>query len=78
MIHYRKETKELDVPDTIQCNRCGESFECDQFPDLTKVEHMYGYGSPKDGDRYRSDICEPCMDEIYSTFKIPPQVVYGG
>lgn len=78
------EYKEVQVTQTrickVTCNKCGKvvDFGDHDFQtevDFTTIKNTYGFGSSKDGDKYVSHICEPCMDEIYATFAIPPQVV---
>lgn len=65
----------------IVCNKCGremdlETREYEEFmTDLIhKFKIVYGYASDRDGTTCQFDLCEQCLDELYSTFKIPPQI----
>jgi len=77
MICYRRVQREELVPATITCNKCGNTFEHhqNQGENYTLIQKIYSYGSNKDGDKYVSHVCEPCMDAFYATFALPPQVV---
>lgn len=65
----------------IVCNKCGcemdlEHFYYEEF--MTDVIHefkiSYGYGSQHDLHTYKFDLCDNCLDELYATFKVPPQI----
>lgn len=83
MKKFRKILVEQEQEAGITCNKCGrvvnyEEFEDQYEVDFTEVSHVYGYGSIKDGDRYLSHICEPCMDEFYASFKVKPEIWVAG
>lgn len=62
----------------IWCNMCGERHsihDVEKTGQFVLIDQTYGFGSPKDGDRYVAHLCEPCTDRLFATFKIPPQVV---
>jgi ribosomal-protein-alanine N-acetyltransferase len=76
MIKYRKVKVSKLEPKEIICNKCGVHlrFGAKNFPEFITIEHAYGYGSDKDGEKYISHICERCMDEFYASFRIEPDV----
>lgn len=80
MIKYRRVQVESNQVSSITCNKCERVVELvnSDFQtevSFTSIKHTYGYGSPKDGDKYVSHVCESCMDAFYATFSVPPQVV---
>jgi hypothetical protein len=76
MLHHRRIQRETAEVVRLTCNKCGRSWEkAAGHPDFTTIKNTYGYGSPKDTDKYLSHICEECMDAFYATFAIPPEVV---
>jgi len=76
MLHYRRIQREDQEITQITCNKCGKVYaKAESHPDFTTIKNTYGYGSTKDGDKYVSHVCEPCMDAFYATFAVPPQVV---
>jgi hypothetical protein len=79
MYTYRKVQVESTQVSSITCNKCGRVVQFGEFDfqvevSFTEIKHVYGYGSPKDGDKYLSHVCEACMDAFYATFTIPPQI----
>ena len=65
----------------IICNKCGyemnlEEREYEEF--MTDMIHKfrvsYGYASDRDGTICEFDLCEKCLDELYSTFKVPVKI----
>jgi hypothetical protein len=74
MLLYRKIlSPDVEVTKVI-CNKCGGKFGYqEEHPDITTIANLYGYGSQKDGVKFVSHVCEPCMDTIYATFVVPPQ-----
>ena len=80
---FRTVMVEKEQATSITCNKCGRTINHDGFEhqyemDFTEIQHTCNYGSMKDGDRYLSHICEPCMDEFYASFKVPPQIWVAG
>lgn len=70
--------EEIEVID-ILCNKCGES--CDNsgtghsfYEGLIEETIDFGYGSNHfgDGTSVTFSICESCLKEYFSTFKIKP------
>lgn len=75
MLHFRRVQREDKEVAQITCNKCGAVYsKSESHPDFTTISNTYGYGSTKDGDKYVSHVCEPCMDAFYATFAVPPQV----
>lgn len=65
----------------IVCNKCGHEMDLDkeEYEEfMTDTIHefkvSYGYGSEHDLQSYSFDLCENCLDELYRSFKVPPQV----
>lgn len=76
MLHYRRIQREDKEVVQFTCNKCGAVYQKNvAHPDFTTIANNYGFGSKKDGDKYVSHICEPCMDEFYATFAVPPQII---
>lgn len=60
----------------IGCNKCGREFDVTDYGEvgnITTIQKSYGYG-PKDMLVYISHVCMSCMDEVYDTFAIPPDI----
>lgn len=76
MLEFRRIQVEDKEIARCTCNKCGQVWEYNdpKRPDITTIKNTYGYGSHKDGDKYVSHICEPCMDAFYATFAVKPQV----
>ncbi|MEI3612253.1 hypothetical protein [Pseudogracilibacillus sp. SO30301A] len=63
----------------FQCNRCGRSHkhDPDDFGDFTgnlfhRLQTVFGYSSPFDGDLLEFNVCELCLFEILRDFKYRP------
>jgi hypothetical protein len=78
MLRFKKVQTEAFAKAEVVCNKCAKVAQISDGAivesDFITIRHTYQYGSVKDGDKYLSHVCEPCMDEFYATFKIPPQV----
>lgn len=64
----------------VYCNKCGEEL-LDQdivlfFGANFTVKH--GYGSKRDTDEDRFDLCWPCYEKIIKEFKLKVRPVRGG
>lgn len=78
MLKYREIQSTKFEPAEAWCNMCGLVVDADNHPiagQFATIDKTYGYGSPKDGDRYVAHFCEPCTDRVFSMCKIPPQIV---
>lgn len=77
MIKCRSETRDVQVKESVTCNKCGKSCrlggEDDVFGFIT-LKEMWGYESDKDGEAHQSHMCEQCYDALIATFVIPPEI----
>ena len=68
MRKYRKVLK--DELEDIVCDICGKSCLTDcsmddpAMSEYATLEAMWGYCSPKDGDRYLCEMCEDCFGKV--------------
>lgn len=81
MIKTVKETvtREVEYVEDVICNRCGNTCkppDASDFYGLIEARVSGGYWSPRLGDMrvYVFSLCENCLDELFSTFKIDPLV----
>lgn len=77
----KKEQKTIEVTKTLDivCNKCGKSLRIDDYGCFAggEVRVDFGYGSLKDGDTEKFEICDDCYDELISTFKHSPKRDYS-
>ena len=83
MIITKQVKKEIEVDEiqNIICNRCGESCK-DNSPEWTeycglieaKVEGRYSSPLISDETSYKFSLCEKCLLELFTTFKIAPEI----
>lgn len=76
---YVTSTRQVEVEEIedIICNRCGGSCKVAgmNFEGLIGIDFTGGYGSHLgDGNRYRFDVCETCLEEWFKSFKHDPFV----
>lgn len=76
---FIKKKTEIDFCNSAICNKCGKKFEYDEglcgWQNLVhKFVIKFAYGSKYDYERWDFDLCEDCIEEIVSTFKIPVEV----
>lgn len=72
-----KKTSELvDKLVDVTCDRCGKSCKdkIDMNIEYAEMKAMWGYGSNKDCERHKVQLCEPCYDETLKTMGIKPQI----
>lgn len=67
--------------DDLICNLCGETLKqiistdgMYNFCGLEEVDMVCGYGSLNDGLVFTFSLCEKCVEDLISKFKIPAQV----
>lgn len=86
MVKKKSETQVVEVVEDILCNKCGDS--CMKAFDIadssirgdfygTTIGYQPGYSSTHFSDdncTHRADICEKCIFEFFSSFKIPAEV----
>ncbi len=75
-------TKTTEVTTDILCNKCGESLiegkdsGGEGVYGLVDAYVSTGYFSPAlgDGNTYKFDLCERCLNELFKTFKHDPLI----
>ena len=68
-----KKTIEVQEISSISCNVCGKVVQgaaSEYMSDITGVEIGFGYGSKFDTETWNFDICDACLEQFVSTFKI--------
>jgi hypothetical protein len=66
----------MNTLDRIVCNRCGqEHLGSEEWmqENIHPIQVMFGYTSEHDGIAWKFDLCEECLIEFCTTFKIPPE-----
>jgi hypothetical protein len=73
---HEKQTKEVEVLVDVKCDRCGESCwdKIEMNMEYAEMKAMWGYGSGKDCERHKIQLCEKCYDETIKTMGIKVQV----
>lgn len=73
---HQKTTKEVEELVDVTCDRCGLSCrdKIDMNLEYAEMKAMWGYGSGKDCERHKIQLCEKCYDEMVETMKIKVQV----
>lgn len=65
------------------CNNCGMTYDNEKSKDgyetwqWDTIHHFiihFGYGSSHDMEHWHFDLCERCIDEMASKFKVPAQI----
>lgn len=79
MRKYKQIKKAVPVIKEACCNRCGKDIGLkphveDGCIKGCSVEMRHGYGSKRDGDVVRFDLCDECVDEITENFKLKCEV----
>jgi len=75
MITRKNEMKEVSVIENVVCNCCGNEILIEGTGyEFATLQAVWGYGSGKDGEEHRSEICEKCYNTIVSSFKIQPYI----
>jgi hypothetical protein len=49
----------------IFCDKCEEQIRKES---VVKIQHTFGYGSPRDGDMIEIELCEDCFQDIINEF----------
>jgi hypothetical protein len=55
----------------IICNGCGKVAKHLDCTDITPVDIDFSYGSEHDGYSWSFDLCDTCVKDIVSKFKVP-------
>ena len=71
---YVEEVKKVKVVDSTICNKCGKTDD-GGFVDMSGFEVLFGYGSKRDGDCIKFDLCSECVEELINSFKIPAELI---
>ena len=79
MITKKIEKRDVEVVHSVACNKCGNSCipnDSTSAHGLIGVAVDGGYYSThlEDGLRYKFDMCEKCLVELFNTFSIPVEV----
>lgn len=81
---YRTAMQPMVFESRIICNKCGyemnlETTEYEEFMTdfIHKFKTTYGYASDRDGTTCQFDLCEQCLEWLYSTFTIPVKNTVG-
>ena len=76
---YQKVLQEVDELEKCFCNRCGKEIRSaiGIFNDESDYQHFrftWGYVSKLDGQTWEFDLCDSCLVELNSQFKIPAKI----
>jgi hypothetical protein len=73
LLELEKEENQSLENKKIKCNKCGKNI-CDSNNEYVRISNFWGYFSEifKDGENHTINLCEKCMADIISTFKIAP------
>lgn len=55
----------------IICNGCGKVAKHLDCNNITPIDIEFSYGSENDGQSWSLDLCDTCIEDIASKFKIP-------
>lgn len=56
------------------CNKCGKESEDQYINENVEINLSFGYGSRRDNTKMDFYLCDDCLDEIISSFKIEPEI----
>jgi hypothetical protein len=45
----------------ILCDKCTQEIKSEN---VVKIQHTFGYSSPRDGDTVEIELCEDCFQDI--------------
>jgi hypothetical protein len=84
-----REHKIINAPKVIEskvvCNKCGLEYDDEksehgyeewQWDTIHAFKVEFGYGSKHDLEKWNFDLCENCIEELVSTFKIDKTCFY--
>lgn len=66
---------ERKVLTSLTCDCCGKTDTGDHVELMSDIEPLdisFGYGSTRDMERYKIDVCTDCVINWFSTFKHNP------
>jgi len=66
----KKSVEVVKITD-ILCNKCGKTLcpEDIYWQEGCNIEIEFEYGSNKDGETHKFDLCDNCYDEFTNSFK---------
>lgn len=73
MINYKTQSVEQKFQESITCNVCKSTYNCEKdWEDVQEFHHVRfrgGYGSVfGDGVAFRADICQHCLKELLGEY----------
>ena len=76
MINVKREVKEIEITESIVCDKCGKKILPDDFPDdfvewqeFYQIGFIGGYGSVfGDSARIRCDLCQQCLKDLIGDY----------
>lgn len=82
MKKFKAVEKTVEELEELTCNKCGVTamVSGDSLESLSASHQFqsfvmnFGYGSNFDEETWSFDLCESCLEEFVSTFKIEPDV----
>jgi len=84
MREYKDGTKIVQYLSLVKCNKCGKEIHNgeDEFfvtediiPDIVhEIKISFGYGSNLDGQTFRMDLCDECIEKLVDSFIIPVDI----
>ena len=81
MREYKKVNTKKLVVSKLVCNRCGleynteeRDFEEWQWKTIFPFKVHFGYSTKHDLENWEFDLCEKCIEEIVSAFKVAPTI----
>jgi len=58
----------------VMCNKCGEFIQLDHLDSVFNFDLNTGFNCGNDKKNYKFEICEHCLMEYMSCFKIEPEI----
>lgn len=81
MREYKRFMVSTAMPVRVTCNMCGTLFDSEedaieewQSDTIHEFKVDYSYGSDRDGTTLKWDLCESCLEKIYTMFKLFPEI----
>jgi hypothetical protein len=53
----------------IFCDKCTREIN-QEDESVVKIEHLFSYGSPRDGDKVEIELCEDCFQGVIIDLRI--------
>lgn len=73
---YKKSKQTVDKLVDVTCDRCLKSCmdEINMNLEYAEMKAEWGYGSKKDCEKHKIQLCEKCYDETLKVMKITPLI----